>query len=80
MSHGTYAGYQRHIRAGDTPCDECRTANTLYVRAWRARGGMASTRAASNARARALARLARMHPSDYRALYLQEKARKKGTP
>jgi hypothetical protein len=77
---GTAAGYIRHIRAKETACDDCRAAHTLYVRLWRARGGMAKTRAVSSARQRALARLARMHPTLYRALYLEEKAREKGTP
>lgn len=75
MNHGTAAGYIRHIRARETACDECRAAHTLYVRTWRAAGGMANTRAASAARHRTLTRLARMHPTDYRALYLEERDR-----
>jgi hypothetical protein len=45
------------------------------VRLWRAKGGMASSRAQRDARGRALTRLARMHPSEYRALYLEERNR-----
>jgi hypothetical protein len=70
---GTAAGYIRHIRAGESACEECRAAHTLYVRLWRARGGMAKTRASGAARQRALARLSRMHPGEYRALYLEER-------
>lgn len=70
---GTAAGYIRHVRAGETACDECRAAHTLYVRLWRARGGIKNTRAQASARQRALSRLARMHPTDYRALYLEER-------
>jgi muconolactone delta-isomerase len=70
---GTAAGYIRHIRAGERACEECRAAHTLYVRLWRARGGMAKQRAYDSARQRALSRLARMHPTHYRALYLEER-------
>lgn len=72
---GTAAGYIRHVRAGETACDECRAAHTLYVRLWRARGGIKNTRASTSARGRALSRLARMYPTDYRALYLEERER-----
>lgn len=68
---GTNAGYIRHIRASETACEECRAAHTLYVRLWRARGG----HPIALARARAMARLARMHPEQYRALYLEERNR-----
>lgn len=74
---GTAAGYIRHIRAGESACDDCRAAHTLYVRLWRARGGMDSSRRQRDARGRALTRLARMYPTDYRALYLEERDREK---
>lgn len=77
---GTSAGYIRHIRAGQTACDDCRAAHALYVRLWRARGGMAATRATNEARRRAMARLARMHPTEFRALYLEERQRERDTP
>jgi hypothetical protein len=70
---GTSAGYLRHIRAGTPACDECKAAHTLYMRLWRARGGMVSTRQYAEARARALARLARNHPAEYRQLYREER-------
>jgi muconolactone delta-isomerase len=70
---GTAAGYIRHIRAGEKACDDCRAAHTLYVRLWRARGGIKKSRAYDSARQRALARLSRMHPAQYRALYQEER-------
>lgn len=70
---GTAAGYIRHVRAGEKACEECRAAHTLYVRLWRARGGMKNTREQSSARQRALSRLARMYPNHYRALYAEER-------
>jgi len=27
--HGTSAAYRRHMRRGETPCDECRVGNAL---------------------------------------------------
>lgn len=30
--HGTYAGYSKHRRRGETPCDECRQARDQYQR------------------------------------------------
>lgn len=33
---GTYAGYERHRRAGDPACDPCRAAKADYTREWRA--------------------------------------------
>jgi hypothetical protein len=72
---GTNAGDVRHVRARETACDDCRAAHTLYVRLWRARGGMELGRAINSARRRALTRLARMHPTEYRALYQEERNR-----
>lgn len=72
---GTAAGYIRHIRAGEPACEDCRAAHTLYVRLWRAKGGAQASRAYRDARGRALTRLARMHPTDYRALYQEERQR-----
>lgn len=70
----------RHVRLGESTCDDCRAAHTLYMRLWRARGGMASTRASRDARGRALSRLARMHPGEYRALYAEERQKGRRTP
>lgn len=78
---GTAAGYIRHIRAKETACDECRAAHTLYVRLWRAKGGASKERARAqqSARARALLRLSRMHPTQYRALLAEERERNDDT-
>lgn len=72
---GTEAGYQRHVRAGEIACDDCKGGHALYMRLWRARGGMARSRAFRDARGRALSALARRHPNEYRELYLRERAR-----
>lgn len=66
---GTRAGYIRHVKAGEPACDDCRAAHTLYMRLYRARGGHAY----DSARQRALSRLARMHPTEYRALVAEER-------
>jgi type VI protein secretion system component VasF len=74
MLCGTYAGYNRHIKVTrDEPCDDCKAANALYVRLYRQRPGVRQ-RVAKHQRAadRAKARLARMHPNEYRALYREE--------
>ena len=34
--HGTYAGYQVHVRARVIPCDQCRAANAQHHRELRA--------------------------------------------
>lgn len=71
---GTYAGYLRHTRAGEVACDECRAANTLYMRLWRARTGNRSQHLYSRARERAVRRLIRAHHDEYRDLYAEERA------
>jgi WhiB family redox-sensing transcriptional regulator len=35
IPHGTYGGYQAHLKRGDAPCDDCRTAMAEYKRALR---------------------------------------------
>jgi hypothetical protein len=30
--HGTNAAYQRHIKAGEDPCEACRSAHAVYSR------------------------------------------------
>lgn len=66
---GTRAGYTRHLRNGETPCEECKGANTLWQRLYRARTG----RQYETARSRALTRLAQKHPDEYRAIYREER-------
>ena len=74
ISHGTYAAYQRHRKAGLPPCEECRAAATEYARERR----RASTQVRKRemdldaARRRAWVRLARMHPTQFRVLYAEE--------
>ena len=72
---GTYAGYQAHKAAGDTPCPECRAANATYTREHRRRTGRSSYTSAAKDRARARARLAKIYPSVYQALLDEERAR-----
>lgn len=71
---GTHAGYQRHRRAGQAACDECKAANTTYNANHRA----ASLRRRSierrwqRAYQRALVRLGQMNPGLLRALIAEE--------
>ena len=72
--HGTSAAYQRHFKAGTTPCAECRAANNAYARERRRGSSQVRAREAEldAARRRAWVRLARMHPVEFRALYAEE--------
>lgn len=65
MNHGTYGGYQAHRRLGEDACAACLDANNAYKAVQRSGG-------AENARERALRRLARLHPSEFRRLYYAE--------
>lgn len=67
--HGTYAGYQAGCRA-----ECCRTALRDYMRDYRANNPRAygRERLRSNARQRALWRLAELHPDEFQSLYLDE--------
>lgn len=63
---GTYAGYQRHLRAGERACDPCREGRRLYQRQYRARPGRAALTAQTQAaRRRALTRLTRMFVQEF---------------
>lgn len=58
---GSNRGYYAHLRAGGKPCSRCKQAHAdHYVES-------------NAARARALARLARLHPADYRRLVAEER-------
>lgn len=73
--HGTPAGHSAHVRAGSPPCEPCRDARSAYVREFRARPDAAPrVRRGNRARSRALWRLARMYPDDYRRLMAEELA------
>ena len=75
--HGTYAAYQRHIRAGDAPCADCRRAAAEYQATLRRRnpGLRHRERDRENAKKRAYVRLAQAYPAAFRALYAEERAR-----
>jgi hypothetical protein len=65
VKHGTYGGYQAHRRLDETACGPCLRANSNYKIKQRSTG-------VENARERALRRLARLHPSEFRRLYYAE--------
>jgi uncharacterized membrane protein YccC len=79
--HGTYAAYQRHRNTGSEPCTECRKAATRYMANYRA--SKPERRVAeierATARNRALSRLAKLHPAQFRALYREELERQEVT-
>ena len=76
--HGTYAGYNQHMRTGETPCEECRTAATDYQRQWRkgnrrdGQGARTTGRAYSRARGRAIQKLITTHAAEFGALLQRE--------
>lgn len=71
---GTHAGYIRHIKRGEPVDEECRAANTLYMRLWRARTGNGSQHRYTRAREAAVRRLIAAHRDEYRAAYREERA------
>jgi len=72
--HGTYAGYQRHIREKESTCAPCREAARLYVAERRASNpdSYAREKAGTRASSRALWRLADLHRDEYDRLYADE--------
>lgn len=76
---GTRAGYMRHKRRGEEPCEPCAEANRAYFRAWRRTHPDVYKRRHSQgaARGRALTRLAQEQPGRYRALYGEELRRQR---
>lgn len=71
---GTYAGYQRHKRRGDLPCDGCRDANRRYMAEYRERPEVRlRIRQLSAARDRALEALRRRHPGEFERLFDRER-------
>ena len=74
---GTYAGYQVHRMAKQDACGPCKAAANAYQAAYRKRNPQSVVRrlAAQEARRRALRRLAKRHPGEFRALYDEEKSR-----
>lgn len=72
-ARGTIAGYGRHVRRGEKPCEKCRAAMNAYNRERRHRwesnpATKAADRLRRKARARALAALAKRHPQEFAAL------------
>lgn len=74
VRHGTVPAYEWHKRRVEEPCDACRLAKSRADASWRAAGTVQRrNRLHARARNRALGRLARRHPVEFRALYLEEK-------
>ena len=69
MPCGTVAAYQRHIRAGEKPCDPCAEASRVY--ATTKRGGY------GRARIRACTRLAHAHLEEFLRLFDEELAKER---
>ncbi len=73
---GTYAGWSRHSRAKESPCDACRAARAVYNAHRRQDPAVkADDGRRARARARALSRLSREYPARYRALLHEEMQR-----
>lgn len=72
INHGTYYGAQQHRKAGEKPCEECRKALDEYQNNYRRGKGQQSSRLYSRARSRALTRLSKAHPEEYRKYYRAE--------
>lgn len=73
---GTTAAYRRHIRHGETPDAECRSAWAAYnQQQWKGNPiTRAKVRRRGQARRNALERLKALHPTQFRALYDEEMA------
>lgn len=73
---GTYAGYQAHGRRKEQSCAVCQAAAAEYMREYRATKPDAYKRERfrAAARERALWKLAKLHPVQFRQLYIAEMA------
>lgn len=72
---GTYAGWNAHVHAGETPCQACRAAAAAYQREYRQRPHARARRLAKEgAKRRALAALAARYPVEYQQLLQAEEA------
>lgn len=73
---GTQSGYQAHGRRGEPRCEPCKKAHREYVAAWRRAYPRTQQHESEKqlARNRALRRLARLHPGEFRTLYDEELA------
>ncbi len=73
---GSDVGYQTHVRNGTPPCNPCKTAHAAYGMQYMDRNPEARrrNRRLVRARARALTRLAALHPDEYERLRQEELA------
>lgn len=70
INHGSYGGYQVHLRRGEQPCDLCSKAHAVYKRAYRADPrSYRREKQAQKAADAALRELSHLHPDEYQALY-----------
>lgn len=71
---GTYAGYCRHYKRGEQVDDACRTARNEYVAELRRtnRDTVQRARRTRRIRERALSRLEKAHPREFRRLLAEE--------
>jgi hypothetical protein len=74
--HGTYAGWQKHRKRGETPCTACRDAAAQYMRDHRAAnvGARRKDRWWNNTRNRALGRLAAEYPARFSEILTEIRA------
>lgn len=77
INHGSYAGYQVCQRRPEGSCEECRKATREYMAEYRKRRPevQARERLKRRARERALWKLARQFPREYRVLVHDEMTR-----
>lgn len=77
IRHGLYYGYQQHLKRKVPVCAECREANRLYQRAYRARSAEARRKdqIRNSTRSRALERLAQLYRADFLRLLDEEQRR-----
>ena len=74
--HGTNSGWTKHKKLGERACDACTRAKQEYDKRRKAIPEQTRlNRLNASAQGRAEARLRRMYPEDYAALYAEEKAR-----
>ena len=74
---GSMAGYRAHRKADEDACDPCLAANRDYLAEYRRLHPerLGPDKDQVKARQRALARLGRRHPEQYKELLLEELAR-----
>lgn len=74
--HGTYAAVNRHNRSGEPLCESCREFRREYMREFRAThpGYLAANAMRTNARRRAMTRLAAEYPRRFEELLDDELA------